>query len=110
MTENKVQKIDVQELKRLMDHDPNLLLIDVREPDEWESMHIAGAVLIPKDTIADKIHDVCEDKSQAIYLHCRSGVRSLHAAESLIAIGYESVYSVDGGIMDWAMFGYEVVE
>jgi len=110
MTDNKVQKIDVQELKRLMDQNPNLLLIDVREQNEWDSMHIPNAVLIPKESIADKISEVCDNKSQAIYLHCRSGVRSLHAAESLLALGYHEVYSVDGGIMDWAMYGYEIVE
>ncbi|KTD32291.1 Rhodanese domain-containing protein [Legionella moravica] len=108
MTKHDIKTIDVHELKNRMDAHPDLCLIDVREIDEWRDMRIPGALHIPKDEISVKINDSITDKSKPVYLHCRGGVRSLYAAQSLMDIGYQDVYSVDGGIMEWAMFGYPV--
>ena len=110
MSEVNIPCIDVHELKSKMEADSILCLIDVREQNEWDQMHIPGAIHIPKDHIADRIQEVTDNKQQPIYLHCRSGVRSLYAAHTLISLGFEQVYSVNGGIQEWAMFGYEVVE
>lgn len=108
MTKPAIKTIAVHELKSKMDLQPNLFLIDVRELDEWQELRIPGALHIPKDEIRLKIEEHIKDKTQAIYLHCRGGVRSLYAAQCLLDIGYEEIYSVDGGIMEWAMFGYPV--
>lgn len=103
-----IQTIDVHELKAKMEKEPDLCLIDVRELNEWEALHIPGAIHLPKDSIASCIQTRIPNKNQSIYLHCKSGVRSLHAAQLLIELGYQKVYSVDGGIMAWAMSGYPV--
>ncbi|CEG57394.1 rhodanese-like domain-containing protein [Legionella fallonii] len=108
MTKPNVKTIDVHQLKNKMDTSADLCLIDVRELDEWQEIRIPGAHHLPKDTITSHIESKVTDKSQPIYLHCRGGVRSLYAAQCLIDIGYEEVYSVDGGIMEWAMYGYPV--
>lgn len=109
MTSNpKIKTINVQELKNKMDTQAHLCLIDVRELNEWQSARIERAIHIPKDDIAEKIHSHVPNKEQAIYLHCRSGVRSLYAAEKLIELGYQEVYSVNGGIMEWATLGYPI--
>lgn len=104
----KIETINVHELKQKMDNQADLCLIDVREVEEWQALHIPGAILIPKNEISSKIASKVKDKMQTIYLHCRSGVRSLYAAQILLDAGYENVYSVDGGIMEWAMYGYPV--
>jgi len=108
MTNHEIKTIDVHELKNRMENQPNLCLIDVREPQEWQELHIPGAALIPKDEITVLIQATTADKDQPIYLHCRSGVRSLYAAQNLMDIGYKDVYSVTGGIIEWAMYGYPV--
>jgi rhodanese-related sulfurtransferase len=110
MIKNKIKTVDVHELKNKMDVHPELCLIDVRELEEWQAAHIPGALHIPKDIIANDIKSTVPDKTLPIYLHCRGGVRSLYAAQCLMDIGYEQVYSVDGGIVEWAMFGYPVKE
>lgn len=107
MTKNDIKTINVHELKTKMD-ETNLHLIDVRELEEWHQVRIPGALHIPKDIISAQIENQIADKSQPIYLHCKGGVRSLYAAQCLLDIGYEEVYSVDGGIMEWAMFGYPI--
>lgn len=110
MTNHNIKTIGVHELKNKMETDSDLCLIDVREIEEWQGMRIPGAVHIPKDEVAAKVPNQIYDKNRPIYLHCRGGVRSLYAAQCLIDIGYEKVYSIDGGIMEWAMFGYPVEE
>ena len=107
MTEQ-IKTINVHELKSKMDSNAKLCLIDVRELDEWQEVRIPGALHLPKDEIAQRVESYIDDKTLPIYLHCRGGVRSLYAAQFLLDLGYKEVYSVDGGIMEWAMFGYPV--
>lgn len=108
MTKHEIKTVDVHELKNKMDTHPDLCLIDIRELEEWQDIRIPGALHIPKDELSDAIHTKIEDKTHPIYLHCRGGVRSLYAAQCLMDIGYKTVYSVDGGIVEWAMYGYPV--
>ncbi|KTD10683.1 Rhodanese domain protein [Legionella gratiana] len=103
-----IKTINVHELKNKMKNYPDLCLIDVRELNEWEEFHIPGAIHIPKDSIISSIESKIPNKNQAIYLHCKAGVRSLYAAQSLITLGYQEVYSVNGGILEWASSGYPI--
>ncbi|KTD32953.1 Rhodanese domain protein [Legionella nautarum] len=108
MIEPKINTIDVHELKKRLDTNPNLCLIDVRELHEWQSLHIPGALHIPKDELAAKIEALIPEREKPIYLHCKAGVRSLYAANCLLNMGYQELYSIDGGIAEWAMVGYPV--
>ena len=106
--DQRIKTINAHELKNKIDSEQHLYLIDVRELPEWQEMHIKGALHIPKDEISAKIAEHVMNKEEPIYLHCRSGVRSLYAAQALLDLGYSDVYSVDGGIVEWAMFGYPI--
>jgi rhodanese-related sulfurtransferase len=110
MNSNEIHHISVHDLKKIMDQQPATCLIDVRELNEWQALRIPGAIHIPKDTIANKIPEIISDKNEAIYLHCQGGVRSLTAAQTLRNLGYTNLYSVDGGIGEWSMFGYPVAQ
>ncbi len=108
MNTQTIKTIDVHDLKSRMDNNPELCLIDVREITEWNEQHIPGAIHIPKDDITNGIKAIATDTDQVIYLHCRSGMRSLYAAECLMNLGYKEVYSVNGGIMEWVKSGYPI--
>jgi rhodanese-related sulfurtransferase len=108
MTKTAIKTINAQELKAKMAEQTDLCLIDVREADEWNEARIPGAQHIPKDLIGTNIKTVIADTLTPIYLHCRSGVRSLYAAETLMSLGYEDVYSLDGGILGWHNQGYPI--
>lgn len=105
---NSIQTISVHELKKVYDNPDGIHLIDVRELDEWNEHHIPGAIHIPKDILPTVIQETIPQHTQTIYLHCRGGVRSLHAANCLLEMGYQKVYSVDGGIIEWINAGYPV--
>lgn len=109
MTNHSIKTIDVHELKKRYDASPDLCLIDVREHHEWEEMRIPRAIHSPKDQLASIIEQIIPDKTCAIYLHCRGGVRSLYAANALMALGYQDVYSIDGGIMAWLQANYPIL-
>ena len=104
-----VKTIDVHHLKQHYENNSELLLIDVREHDEWLDMHIPRAHHMPLNEIVAHIKMLAPMLHQTIYLHCRSGVRSKTAALSLMQQGYTQVYSVDGGINAWAQANYPVV-
>ena len=101
-----IPSIDVKTIKQHYDNQADVCIIDVREADEWAQGHIPKAHHIPKNQLSARIHEIGVDNTHPIYLHCRSGVRSLQAAETLQTMGYTAVYSLEGGIIAWADAGY----
>ena len=84
----------------------NLQLIDVREPDEWKSGHIAGAVHIPLGRLQASIASI--DAGRRVAVICRSGVRSRGAARMLRGHTIDAA-SVSGGMLAWVRAGLPVV-
>jgi len=94
-------EITAQELKTEWERNPDLLVIDVREPHEYEIAHIDGAVLIPLGELPDRLGEV--DGHREVVTHCHHGARSLKALEILKAAGFSKVRSLRGGIDAWAV-------
>lgn len=88
------------ELVSRLDQKEKPLVIDVREPYEWEICHITNAILIPQKEIPKKICQI--NKSREIILYCRTGIRSLQALKTLRDLGFTNVKSLQGGINRWA--------
>ena len=78
----------------------NVIILDVRTSEEFQTGHIPGAVLLPYDQIRDEAELMLTDMDQIILVYCRTGVRSNTAALTLAEMGYRSVYDF-GGIMSW---------
>jgi rhodanese-related sulfurtransferase len=95
-----VSMISPEEAKENLDENPEIVLLDVRTPSEFESEHIEGAVLLPLDQIANKAEEVIPNQEKIYYVYCRSGNRSATAAQLLVDMGYENIYDL-GGIIDW---------
>ncbi len=87
--------------------DPNVQIIDCREPNEWDAVHVEGMTLMPLDTIGHRIADL--DRERPMIIVCRSGRRSLLAARQLSAAGFSDVKSMQGGLIAWAEHGYELI-
>ncbi|HEX8803894.1 MAG TPA: ThiF family adenylyltransferase, partial [Acidimicrobiales bacterium] len=77
------------------------VVLDVREPDEYEQGAIPGAVHIPRGTLESSVENRIPDKSVPVVIHCASGVRSAFAARTLGDLGYTDVVSVLGGFNKW---------
>jgi len=81
------------------------VLVDVREASEWEQGHIPGAVHLSKSYLEQDVEGAVPDRSRPIVLYCAGGVRSLFAAQTLAAMGYEDVASMAGGFQRWKTQG-----
>ncbi|MBT8280015.1 MAG: rhodanese-like domain-containing protein [Muriicola sp.] len=98
---NKVEILDVDTYKKAVNNN-EVQLVDVRTSREFKGGHIARAVNI--DYFKGKAFvDAFEkmDKTKPVYLYCRSGNRSLKAANKLINMGFDKVYDLKGGILKW---------
>lgn len=92
--------ITAQKAKQIMDNEAGVIVVDVREPEEYKAGHIPGAVLLSLGDITTKAATVLPDKNATILVYCRSGARSQSGARSLIGLGYTHVLDF-GGIMNW---------
>ncbi len=81
------------------------IIVDVREDDEWNDEHIAGALHIPLKQLNDRVSELQTYKDTTIITQCKSGGRSAKALELLKAAGFTKVYSMDGGIKAWDQQG-----
>jgi rhodanese-related sulfurtransferase len=96
--------ISPQALKNELDAN-QILLIDVREPDEWQEIHIKGATLVPLASLASEIDKVCQDRNQTVYLYCARGRRSHQAALIMLSLGYHHIIELEGGMFNWVDAG-----
>jgi adenylyltransferase/sulfurtransferase len=94
--------ISVSELKGKIDNQENFLLIDVREPSEFEIVRIPGSVLIPKQGFLDGSALAGLPQDKPIILHCKSGVRSAECLAILKSAGFADATHVSGGVVAWA--------
>ena len=94
--------ISVTELKSKIDNEENFLLIDVREPSEYEIVKIPGSVLIPKQGFLDGSALAGLPQDKPIILHCKSGVRSAECLAILKSAGFAGATHVSGGVVAWA--------
>jgi rhodanese-related sulfurtransferase len=81
------------------------VIVDVREQDEWNEGHIAGAIHIPLKQLNTLLPMLQQYKDTTIITQCKSGGRSAKAVEELKSAGFSKVYSMDGGIKAWSEQG-----
>ena len=84
------------------------LIIDVRDPNEWQDGIVPGALLISRGTLEKEIVKHAGDHNTTIYLYCATGNRSLLAAVTLQSMGYSDVQSIEGGFAAWQEEGLEI--
>lgn len=99
-SESAYRQISQEEAKEMMDNQ-EVIILDVREQDEYDGGHIPGAVLLPVGTIDETTAaGVIPDKDATVLVYCRSGNRSKTASSALADLGYTNIYEF-GGINTW---------
>ena len=104
-----VAEIFPWDLQELIAQDPNTLLLDIREPDEFKGAHIENSLHVPRGILeqacewdyAETIPDLVNARGRQIVVICRSGNRSVLAAQTMKLLGYESVCSLKTGVKGW---------
>ena len=104
---SQVEEVDPAEVREHLGN--GVVLVDVRESEEWDAGHIPGAKHVPRGYLESRIEGAVKDRDQRVVLYCASGQRSALAANTLREqLGYENVASMNGGITLWKDRGYEV--
>lgn len=98
--EPQVPTVTVEDLKAKLDRGDKFVLLDVREPFEWDICRIPGATLIPLGQLPSRMSEL--DSADEILLQCKSGVRSARALRLLQEAGFGKLANVEGGILAWA--------
>ena len=114
---SRIQEIAPDELDNLIEDNEAVLIVDIREPAEFETGHIPGAILIPRGTLeraADpksphRVEPLCSAQGRCVVLYCESGARSALAADTLQRMGFADVSSLAGGCVLWEAEGLALV-
>lgn len=105
-TQEPFGRIDAEQAREMVDSGEAQLL-DVREPDEWEEGHAPQARHVPLQTFLADPSQYVQPTDNVVFV-CRSGQRSAVAAEMASAVGVQSAYNLEGGMLDWQERGYPV--
>jgi rhodanese-related sulfurtransferase len=105
----RVKETNVPEVKKRIDAGERLILVDVREDNEWAKGHLPGAVHMGKGVIERDIEQRVPDPRAKLVLYCGGGFRSALVADNLQKMGYTNVESMDGGWRGWTEAGLPIV-
>lgn len=98
---SRIREVTVDKTRERMAGNTHARLIDVREDNEWQTAHAAGAQHLGKGIIERDIEAMVPDKSTEVILYCGGGFRSALAADVLQQMGYTNVFSMAGGWKAW---------
>ena len=101
-----IEEISPEATEELLRKREEVAIIDVREKDEVTAGQIPGAVHIPRGFLELRIEDVVPKRDERIILYCAGGIRSVYAAQTLHALGYKHVESMEGGFAKWKQKGF----
>ncbi len=113
-----VKELMPWDLEERLKENPDVLLVDVREPYEYEAMHIKGSLLVPRGILESACEWDYEEtepelvmaRNREVVVVCRSGQRSVLAANSLQVLGFKNVASLETGIRGWKDYDLPLVD
>jgi rhodanese-related sulfurtransferase len=103
-----VQNVNEVQAREIIASRSDIVIVDVRTPDEYNAGRIPGAVLINVSdpsfaSLVDKL-----ERSRTYLVYCRSGARSIRAVDQMVGMGFTSIIHLTGGFLSWSGAGYEV--
>jgi rhodanese-related sulfurtransferase len=113
-----VREIMPWDLSARLRSNPDLLIIDVREPHEYDAMHIPGSLNVPRGILEsacewdyeETVPELVEARDREIAVVCRSGYRSILAVHSMQVLGYSNAVSLKTGVRGWKDFEQPLVD
>lgn len=95
-------EIDCRTVKSRLDSGESILLLDCREQNEWDYVHIEGAMLLPMSELQDRVGELSDYRSTEIIVYCHHGSRSFQVVTWLQHQGFSNILNMSGGIDKWA--------
>jgi len=107
---SRIREVTVAETQQRIRENKDVKLIDVREDNEWDKAHAAGAIHLGKGIIERDIETTVPDQNTELILYCGGGYRSALAADALQRMGYTNAFSMAGGWKAWKDSGGQTEE
>lgn len=107
-SKSRVRQNTPEDVKRKQEAGDRFYFVDVREDNEWQKGHAAGAIHLGKGIIERDVETAIPDHSAEVILYCGGGFRSALSADALQRMGYTNVISMDGGWTRWRELGYPI--
>jgi rhodanese-related sulfurtransferase len=107
ISEPEIPEISAQDLKKIIDTNPEIILLDVRTTGEYVRGKIAKSINLPVDEVANEIEKIIPDKNAFVYVYCLSGSRSVYGVEEMIMLGYKNVFNLTNGLLAWRIAGFK---
>ena len=101
-------QVSIEVLKQAIDNGEDVIVLDVREPNEYAAAHIPGSINIPRGLLEFSIWSLIPDKNEKILVYCKTGARAALAAKTLNELGYAHARAVATGGKAWVLAGYPV--
>lgn len=108
-TEPKVPQISVEDVKKSLDAQEKVILLDVRTTSEFDRGRIEKSINLPVQDVSSDIEKVIPDKKQKVYVYCLSGSRSTEAVGEMMQKGYTNVYNITSGLLAWRVHKYPTI-
>jgi rhodanese-related sulfurtransferase len=102
---SRVQEIRPEEVQRKIHRKESLVLLDVRQGEEYRRGHLPGALLIPRGILEGQVPEIVQDTDAEVVTYCGSGRRAALSADVLQQMGYTRVRCMAGGYREWLQLG-----
>jgi rhodanese-related sulfurtransferase len=102
------QQVSIKDLKDAIDANKEMVILDVREPNEYDVAHIPDAINVPRGLLEFSIWTVVPNKEEKIFVYCKTGARAALATKLLNEMGYKNAVAVNTGGVAWVQAGYPV--
>jgi adenylyltransferase/sulfurtransferase len=107
-TRKEIREVSVQDVHSRIQNN-GVVLLDVREKEEWDEGHLPGATFLPRGFLEVRIEKAIPEKDKPVVVYCAGGTRSAYAAKTLQDLGYKDVVSMAGGYGEWKNAGLPFV-
>jgi rhodanese-related sulfurtransferase len=104
------QDLNAKQFYEMMQKEKNIIILDVRTPQEYQEGHISNAINIPVQILGQQLDKLKNFKDKKILVYCRSGHRSAIASQILDRAGFKNVYNLKGGLFEWKASGLPLVK
>jgi rhodanese-related sulfurtransferase len=104
------QDLNAKQFYEMMQKEKDVIILDVRTPQEYQEGHISNAINIPVQILGQQLDKLKNFKDKKILVYCRSGHRSAIASQILDRAGFKNVYNLKGGLFEWKASGLPLVK
>jgi rhodanese-related sulfurtransferase len=105
-----VKEVSVDEVGKMIEAKEKIIILDVRDKDEFETGYIPGAVNLSRGMLEFKINTLIPDRNAVIVVYCGVDLRGPLATRTLNEMGYKNAVNIRGGLKDWKAAGYPVAK